>query len=631
MLAGIVQYANFIVYGSMAVIWITVALPNLIALYSIGKEFKDETNKLRTDQFYLSSIKNFLSGSQNSSTSCLQNSSFNKVKSNFAKYVAEVRNVAQNKNIVQFVDITDYFNIAYIDEIARTNLCDLIPGAMTGLGILGTFMGLIAGITGFSTDSSENIAIGINSLLGGMNTAFMTSIVGVIASLLFSFIHKPLYSFCVREMENYIVIFHMADLDKSSKKLENQLLIHEKNQTKMLQSFSGVIAKSISDAMKAELIPAFREMKKITEDFVNFSSEQQKASLEKIVNEFVNRMNQLLGGQLEELGQTVEDLSLQIRTAVNGICKTSGEVENINKISQQTINEMKSFVKDFSALIDKQAERNIEINNKQAEKIIEIAEKVKQDTDQMVKDLASNINSSLEKQFSNIGKTVEKLGSQIETVVNGICSTSNDVASINKISQQAIADMGTFITGLNDIRVIIAQDIEAAREQVTKNAQINEEQAKQLQKVAAQINEEASAAEVSISIMRQYCQEKVTEVAEDVYKRIEQANESVKRSLETAENIMENNKQYTSNLVDSARDNMDTLVKSSAINNQQMIKVFQDFSEQIKIVVNQAQASTQNSIDKADDIVRQTNDQINSLIEAMEKHIQSFYQQQMNN
>ena len=87
----------------------------------------------------------------------------------------------------------------------------------------------------------------------------------------------------------------------------------------------------------------------------------------------------------------------------------------------------------------------------------------------------------------------------------------------------------------------------------------------------------------------------------------------------------------TSDLVDSVRDNMNTLVQCSANNNQQMIKVFQDFSEQIKIVVNQAQASTQNSIDKADDVVRETHEQINSLIDAMEEHIKSFYQQQMNN
>lgn len=626
MLAGIVQHANSIIYGSMAIIWVVVALPNLIALYSIGKEFRDESNKLRTDEFYLSLVKNYLLGSSNSSADYLANSNFDKVKNNFAKYAAEVRSVTQNKDIVQFVDITDYFNVAYIDEIARTNLCDLIPGAMTGLGILGTFMGLIAGITGFSTDSSENIAMGINNLLGGMNTAFMTSIVGVIASLLFSFIHKPLYNFCIREMENYIVLFHMADLDKSSKKLENQLLIHEKSQTKMLQSFSGVIAKAISDAMKAELVPVFKEMRKTTEDFVNFSSAQQKASLEKIVNEFVAKMNELLEDQLKELGKTIRDLSSQIRSAIDGICKTSSEVENINKISQQTIIEMKSFVNNLSDLIEKQAEKNIEISDKQAEKITGIAEKVKQDADQMVKDFASNINSSLEEQFSNIGETVKKLGSQIETVVNGICSTSNDVANVNKISQQAIADMGTFVTGLNDIRVLIGQDIENAREQVSKNAQINEEQAEQLQKIAVKINEEASAAESAISLMKQYCQEKVTEVTEAAYKRIEQVNEAAQRSLEITENIVENNKQLTSNLIDSARDNMDALVQSSANNNQLMLKIFQDFSDQVKIIVEQAQASTQDSMSKTDDVIRQTNDQINSLIEAMEEHIKSFQQ-----
>ena len=535
MLAGIVQYANFVVYGSMAAIWGIVALPNLIALYSIGREFKDESGKLLTDEVYLQQVESYLSG--DADDSFLVNSSFNRVKCNFIKYADEVRDVAQNKDVVQFVDINDYFNITYIDEIARTNLCDLIPGAMTGLGILGTFMGLVAGITGFSADSSENISIGINNLLGGMNTAFMTSIVGVVASLLFSFIHKPLYNFCVREMENYVSSFHRADLDKSSKKLENQLLIHGKNQTNMLQSFSNVIAMAISDTMKAELVPVFKEMRETTEEFVNFSSAQQKNSLKKIVNEFVTKVNGLLNNQLEEISQKLKDVSLQMQSVVDGICQTSGEVDNINKISRQTVAEVKNFVNDLSSLIERQ----------------------------------------------------------------------------------------------NEIRALIGQDIEAAREQVSKNAQINEEQAKRLQEVAAKINEEASAAESSISLMRQYCQEKVTEVTDAAYKRIEQVNEAAQHSLKATENVIENNKQLTSDLVDSVRDNMNTLVQCSANNNQQMIKVFQDFSEQIKIVVSQAQASTQNSIDKTDDVVRETHEQINSLIDAMEEHIKSFYQQQMNN
>lgn len=106
----------------MAAIWGIVALPNLIALYSIGREFKDESGKLLTDEVYLQQVESYLSG--DADDSFLVNSSFNRVKCNFIKYADEVRDVAQNKDVVQFVDINDYFNITYIDEIARTNLCD---------------------------------------------------------------------------------------------------------------------------------------------------------------------------------------------------------------------------------------------------------------------------------------------------------------------------------------------------------------------------------------------------------------------------------------------------------------------------------------------------------------------------
>ena len=45
----------------------------------------------------------------------------------------------KQKGAAPFVDISDFYNSDYLDEIGSTGICDLISGTMTGLGILGTF------------------------------------------------------------------------------------------------------------------------------------------------------------------------------------------------------------------------------------------------------------------------------------------------------------------------------------------------------------------------------------------------------------------------------------------------------------------------------------------------------------
>lgn len=56
------------------------------------------------------------------------------------------------------------------------------PGLMTSLGILGTFLGIVIGLLHFDVD---NIDKSIGPLLGGMKTAFLTSLVGMLCSIVF--------------------------------------------------------------------------------------------------------------------------------------------------------------------------------------------------------------------------------------------------------------------------------------------------------------------------------------------------------------------------------------------------------------------------------------------------------------
>ena len=62
----------------------------------------------------------------------------------------------------------------------RSVFADYAPTLLTSLGILGTFTGIVSGLLNFDI---EHIDTSISTLLGGMKTAFLTSVIGVCFSI----------------------------------------------------------------------------------------------------------------------------------------------------------------------------------------------------------------------------------------------------------------------------------------------------------------------------------------------------------------------------------------------------------------------------------------------------------------
>lgn len=125
----------------------------------------------------------------------------------FHSYKSKIRAQKQNDMIVS--DIEDIINEEALALRSWQSVMIQIPGTLTGLGILGTFLGLITGISGVGFSSVEAALSSINILLAGIQTAFYTSVVGVIFSIMFNIIYKFLWNSMVRSMGLFMEEFHM--------------------------------------------------------------------------------------------------------------------------------------------------------------------------------------------------------------------------------------------------------------------------------------------------------------------------------------------------------------------------------------------------------------------------------------
>ncbi len=105
-------------------------------------------------------------------------------------------------------DVEEYINEDVLILESWQGVISQIPGTLTGLGILGTFVGLIMGLGNLGFGSVDLVLSSVRTLLSGIETAFYTSIAGVILSIAFNLIYQIAWNMMCRELGVFTELFH---------------------------------------------------------------------------------------------------------------------------------------------------------------------------------------------------------------------------------------------------------------------------------------------------------------------------------------------------------------------------------------------------------------------------------------
>ena len=105
-------------------------------------------------------------------------------------------------------DVQEYINEDVLSVRSWQPVILQIPGTLTGIGILGTFVGLITGIGEVAFSSVDAALNSVQLLLNGIELAFYTSIAGVILSILFNISYRIIWNLMLRDLDMFIETFH---------------------------------------------------------------------------------------------------------------------------------------------------------------------------------------------------------------------------------------------------------------------------------------------------------------------------------------------------------------------------------------------------------------------------------------
>ena len=153
----------------------------------------------------------------------------------FNEYKNKVTYQKENEEIA--TDVEDFISEDLLALHTWQGVVHQIPGTLTGLGIIGTFIGLITGISNIGFTSVAAALESIEVLLGGIRVAFYTSIAGVIFSIMFNVLGRMIWNAMLREYGMFVETFHRLVIPYAQ---EMERLANQKNMKRVLDRLDRI-------------------------------------------------------------------------------------------------------------------------------------------------------------------------------------------------------------------------------------------------------------------------------------------------------------------------------------------------------------------------------------------------------
>ncbi len=252
--------------------------------------------------------------------------------------------------------VEDYINEdTAIFGPGRAGLGEAMPGLMVSLGFLGTLIGITTGLRGFDMSDSEAVMRAIRQLVPGMQYAFLTSIVGVIASITATLLIRIVNGSALNALSDFYATMNRYAGVQSVDPL-TQLAIYQQEQTSLIHQMAQDITGPMTDRLAAAIDKSVAPLKRSLDDFINFTTRDQMRAIDTMVQRFMSAMNETLDHQFTELASTIEStnrisagLQNGITTTVNGLKHMSTDLVQVQRMSEGLLQKFDDYMTKVNA------------------------------------------------------------------------------------------------------------------------------------------------------------------------------------------------------------------------------------------------------------------------------------------
>jgi DNA anti-recombination protein RmuC len=370
---------------------------------------------------------------------------------------------------------------AIVGTPLKTEFYKHLPGILTGLGIIGTFLGLILGLRNFDVSNPSQAQIQLQSLFDSVGHAFYVSAGAISLAMLFTWIEKSIVTARYRQVEELRqLVDGMFDAGAGEEYLERLVKSSETQATQASQIKDALVA----DMREILTTLTSRQVETQTRLF-NEQMEAQARQTGQISQEIGKAIADNLGGPMQDIAAAVKSVGASQGDAVNKMLTDvlasfaarmedmfGGQMRGMTDLLKETSEAMRSTAAKFGELainmdsagkgaVEAMAERlNHAITSMEARQQI-----MNKQMGEFVEQIHTMVSESQTESGRKLQETLAAVGEQVAGVVEELRRQAEQAAENQGSRQQRFEkSTGEVIGSLSaQMEALLSQSVETNR------------------------------------------------------------------------------------------------------------------------------------------------------------------------
>lgn len=364
---------------------------------------------------------------------------------------------------------------ALVETPLKTAFYKHLPGILTGLGIIGTFSGLIYGLNGFEiTDDPAKIKDSLGKLIQGVGHAFIISAIAIALAMLCTWWtnreltkrYRQVERLCQRidsffdagAGEEYLA--RLVEASEASATQATQLkdaLVTDLKQIltelteRQIREMSSGIGQTFADSMREPM----ERISKAVEGVGANQGDAVNRMLTDVLSDFSARLEKMFGGQLHGINELLTQTSQSMQATATRFDQMAAKMDVAGQNAAQAMADRLSHaitsMEARQTVMNKQMGEFVEqirasVNQSQTESAQKLQETVGKLGDQ-VAGMIGQLQESSREHTTTQAQAVTNLSGQVEMLIAQLVKTSGDLSSnvsaLSSVTTSAIDRMNS--------------------------------------------------------------------------------------------------------------------------------------------------------------------------------------------
>jgi hypothetical protein len=404
-----------------------------------------------------------------------------------------------------------------VDQRVGAEFFKHLPGMFTGLGIIGTFFGLIKGLRSFKISSDANVVRGsLDSLMHAVGEAFLISAAAITLAIVVTFVEKLVltslygkvdaiassldrrFQAAVAEKFLELTAAHTEETATQLKHLKGELLkdlqpiLHElsnkhtetlerlasalqdrfteatRTQIAAARDNSQSLGSAISGAITSSLVGPLDDIKTAVQQATGDQSAAAVKMLQDVMASFSQKLNDLFGGQISGINELNQRTAQTMQEAVTKLNELVVALQEAGKKSSD------SMADQMTRVMSEMETRQVTITqNTQA-----LVEQLRQAIEQSQKTTSEGVRSSAEEMAKRMAEAIEKMAQRQDSINERTREFVEQIKALVDSSQtETSAKVQATLQTLGDQLGGMMKEFQVAQQAVLAESQAREAQA----------------------------------------------------------------------------------------------------------------------------------------------------------